>query len=275
MPQPEPFGLPAWVQHLRDRDIPVLARSADELEDWREREDDADAHQLSEFIVADPLMTLKVLATVGRHRPASLVTEPESVTAALLVLGIGPFFRHFGAQTAVEDLLAAQPSALGALQTLLHRARRAARFALGFAVHRMESEAELIHQAALLHDTAELLVGCAAPERWLAVRAGLEADPSRRSADVQQAVFGTDFVALQQALFRTWRLPERLVTMLDDHHAQTTRVRCVTLAVRLARHLGTEAGWRNAALTDDVADVAALLNLNAGATLKLLRDLDE
>jgi HD-like signal output (HDOD) protein len=270
-----PYGLAAWVALLRDRDIPVLGRSADELEDWRAREDDADAHQLTGFIIADPLMTLKLLATVGRHRPASLVTEPQSVTAALLVLGIGPFFRHFGAQPVVEDLLASSPTALKALRALLERARRAARFALGFAVHRMESETELIHQAALLHDTAELLVGCAAPDRWLAVRAALDADPAQRTLDVQQDHFGTDLVALQQALFRAWRMPERLVEMLDDHHSQSSRVRCVTLAVRLARHLGTDAGWRNAALPDDVAEVAGLLNLNPGATLKLLRDLDD
>jgi HD-like signal output (HDOD) protein len=272
---PAPMGQAAWVQHLRDREIPVLARTADELESWREREDDADAHQLAEFIAADPLMTLKVLATLGRHRPASLVTDPESVTAALLVLGIGPFFRHFGPQPVVEDQLDAHPGSARALRAMLERARRAARFALGFAVHRLEPDTELIHQAALLHDTAELLVACATPERWHAMQAALAADPSRRSAEVQQQHFGVDFISLQQSLFAMWRLPARLLAMLDDHHAHTSRVRCVTLAVRLARHLGTDTGWHNAALPDDVAEVAAHLNINPGATLKLLRDLDE
>jgi hypothetical protein len=48
-------------------------------------------------------------------------------------------------------------------------------------------------------------------------------------------------------------------------------VRNVLLAVRLARH--TAAGWDNAALADDVRDIAALLNLGEAPTLKLLRDI--
>ena len=39
-------------------------------------------------------------------------------------------------------------------------------------------------------------------------------------------------------------------------------VRNVALAVRLARH--TARGWDNAAIPDDVADIAALLNLSYG-----------
>jgi hypothetical protein len=47
----------------------------------------------------------------------------------------------------------------------------------------------------------------------------------------------------------------------------------VTLAIRLARH--TQHGWDNAALPDDIADIAALLNLSPEATLRKVRDLDE
>ena len=42
----------------------------------------------------------------------------------------------------------------------------------------------------------------------------------------------------------------------------------VTLAVRLARH--TANGWDNAAIPDDVRDIASLLNLSQTATLLLL-----
>jgi hypothetical protein len=49
-------------------------------------------------------------------------------------------------------------------------------------------------------------------------------------------------------------------------------VRNVLLAIRLARH--TKDGWDNAAIPDDVSDIAALLNLRPQPTLKLLRELD-
>jgi len=47
-------------------------------------------------------------------------------------------------------------------------------------------------------------------------------------------------------------------------------VRSVTLALRLARH--TAHGWNNPAIPDDVAEIAALLNISAAATLQLLHE---
>jgi hypothetical protein len=58
----------------------------------------------------------------------------------------------------------------------------------------------------------------------------------------------------------------------DDKHARDNKVRCVYLAVRLARHLAH--GWDNAALPDDLNDIAELLNLNPAHTLKLLHEFD-
>jgi HD-like signal output (HDOD) protein len=68
---------------------------------------------------------------------------------------------------------------------------------------------------------------------------------------------------LQQALMRTWHLPELLVRINDERHAETAQVRNVQLAVRLARH--TARGWDNAALPDDVvADLDAKLARKSG-----------
>jgi hypothetical protein len=44
------------------------------------------------------------------------------------------------------------------------------------------------------------------------------------------------------------------------------------MAARLARH--TAAGWDNAAVPDDVADIGTLLNLSPAATLDLLTEID-
>ena len=71
---------------------------------------------------------------------------------------------------------------------------------------------------------------------------------------------------------RAWHLPELLVQINDERHAETAQVRNVLLAVRLARH--TARGWDNAALSDDVRDIAALLNLGEVPTLHLLREID-
>ena len=71
---------------------------------------------------------------------------------------------------------------------------------------------------------------------------------------------------------RAWRLPELLVRISDDHHAQSAQVRNVLLAIRVARH--TQDGWDNAAVPDDVSDIASLLNLRPDSALKLLHELD-
>lgn len=264
--------LAAWVACFRSAEIPVLAETAGAIEAMRANEDQVDAHGIAEWVAADPLMTLKLLAHAGVHRPERVITQAETLTAALLLMGIGPFFRAFGPQPTVTQVLADAPAALDGLNEVLERANRSARFALAFAVHRRDHDAAVIHEAALLHDFAEMLLWCHAPALALAMHAAQRADPTLRSADVQRTMLGIELVDLQQALMKVWRLPDLLVRITDDRHAEQAEVRNVMLAVRLARH--TAQGWDNAALPDDVADVARLLNLSTGATLALLRDVD-
>jgi HD-like signal output (HDOD) protein len=262
----------SWATWLGNAEIPVLARTAAVIEELRELEDAVDARLLAESIGSDPLMTLKVLAHVARQPWKHRTTDAETVTEALVMLGIGPFFRDFGKQSTVDGHLAAQPEALAGLRQVLRRAHRAASFALGFAVHRMDHDAPVIHQAALLHDFAEMLLWCHAPVLALEIQRRQQADPALRSAEVQRAVLGVALADLQQRLMKAWRLPELLVRISDERHADSAQVRNVLLAIRLARH--SAQGWDNPAVPDDLAETAALLNLGPGPTDKLLHDLD-
>jgi len=261
-----------WATWLGNTEIPVLARTAAVIEELRELEDAVDARLLAESIGSDPLMTLKVLAHVARQPWKHRTTDAETVTEALVMLGIGPFFRAFGKQSTVDETLAAQPEALAGLRQVLRRAHRAASFALGFAVHRMDHDAPVIHQAALLHDFAEMLLWCHAPVLALEIQRRQQADPALRSAEVQREVLGVALADLQQRLMKAWRLPELLVRISDERHADSAQVRNVLLAIRLARH--SAQGWDNPAVPDDLAEIAALLNLGPGPTDKLLHDLD-
>jgi len=261
-----------WVALWRQAEIPVLRETAEQIEELRAREDEVDAHLLAPVVGADPLMCLKLLAHVSSHRSSHRVTDTETATAALVMMGIGPFFRNFGPQPTVQDKLADDARALAGLMRLLARSQRAARFALGFAVHRMDLDAEVIHEAALLHDFAEMLLWCHAPALALDIEQRQQGDPALRSAAAQRLVLGVDLVDVQQALMRGWRLPELLVRISNDHHDTAPQVRNVVLAMRLARH--TKDGWDNAAIPDDVRDISQLLNLRPASTLKLLHDLD-
>ena len=264
--------LAAWTACFRDAEIPVMADTADALEAMRAREDDVDANLIGEMIADDPLMTLKVMAYGAKNRSARVVTEPETVTSTLVMMGISPFFRAFGPQPVLEDMLADRPEALAGLSEVLRRANRAANFALSFAVHRCDPDAAVIHQAALLHDFAEMLLWCHAPDLALVIRNAQRADPTLRSSIEQHQTLNVELLDLQHALMLEWHLPDLLVRITDDKQANHQNVQCVMLGVRLARH--TAIGWDNAAIPDDVNGVAQLLNLSTEATLSLLRGLD-
>lgn len=264
--------LAAWTAYFAAAEIPVLADTAEALEALRLNEDQVDANLLGEMIAPDPLMTLKLMAYSAGHRHPRQHTDPETVTAAIVLMGITPFFTAFGAQPTVEAHLAAHPLALDGWREVLRRGRRASEFALAFAVHRLDPHTPVIHQAALLHDFAELLLWVHAPSLALDIRQAQHDDPALRSSEIQRRLLNIELADLQQSLMRSWRLPEMLTRISDDKHADHPSVQTVLLAIRVARH--SALGWYNPALPDDVSDIAALLQLSHEATRALLHDID-
>jgi HD-like signal output (HDOD) protein len=278
MPDPRfieraPRDVAGWAALFDHRQLPVLAATAAALAELRENEDAVDAHLLAETVNQDPLMTLKLLAHVAHLRRGREGSEVETVTEALVMLGIPPFFRAFAEPEVAEERLAPWPEALEGFYQVLRRSHRAARFAIGFAVHRMDHDAPLIHEAALLHDFAELLLWLHAPSLALQIQQAQAADATLRSATAQRALLNVELADLQHHLMQAWRLPSMLVKITDDHAQQSSpQLRNVLLAIRVARH--SALGWDNAALPDDIADVATLLHLAPDATARLLREID-
>lgn len=268
-----PRDLAAWTALFEHVELPMLATTAEALEELAANEDAVDAHMLADAIVDDPLMTIKVLAHVAQMRRGREGSDTETVTEALVMMGIPPFFRAFAGQPVVEDLLAEQPAARAGFRRVLRRARRAARFSMGFAVHRMDHDAAVLHEAALLHDFAELLLWLRAPALAMVIEERQRADPALRSATVQREVLHVELDELEHALMKKWRLPSLLVQISDGHALHATgQMRNVQLALRLARH--SAMGWDNAALPDDLHDIAGLLNISLDATDRLVRDID-
>jgi HD-like signal output (HDOD) protein len=271
--QRAPRDLAGWVGLFDHRSLPVLASTALALEDLRDVEDEVDAHLLTQTVASDPLMTLKLLAHVAELRRGRDGSDVETVTEALVMLGIPPFFRAFSLLPTVEERLALEPQALEGFQRVLARSNRAARFAIGFAVHRMDHDAPVIHEAALLHDFADMLLWLRAPQLAMQMQRRQEADPALRTAAVQREVLHVELADLQHALMLAWRLPSLLVQITDDHAQHpTTQARNVQLAIRVARHSAN--GWDNPALPDDVRDIADLLRLGQEPTARLLAEID-
>lgn len=272
--------LPAWIHALLEADIPVLDGTALDLEELYQLEEAkgiVDAHMLAQDLSSDPLMMLKVLVHVSRYCTRLNIEPPETLVGAIVMQGIGPFFQAFRQVPTTQAWFSDNAEGLQGLQQVIHRARRAAHFAYSFALHRQDEDAVIMHEAALLHDFAEMLLWCHAPGLAAQITRRLAEDHTLRSAQVQQEALGIELGDLAQALMRAWQLPDLLIRCTDDRHAQHPQVRTVMLSVRLARH--TQYGWDNphalAALPDDVADLAELLTLSNEAALRKVRDLDE
>jgi HD-like signal output (HDOD) protein len=287
MPDPAPLPLltsaerdvTGWAGRFDPQGLPVLAETAAAIERWRPDEDELDAHCISDTLSQDPLMMLKLFSEVARRRRRAggdeddACSDPETVTAALVLLGLGPFFRAFSPQVVAQDILRATPGAAEGFDAVLRRSRRAAAFSIAFAAHRLDPDAAVLHEAALLHDFAELLLWLRAPALAQSIADRQRHDTTLRSSQVQREVLNIELPDLRHTLMRRWRLPALLVRATDDRHATDPQVRNVLLAVRVARH--SSDGWDNPALPDDVADIAALLQLTPAPALRLLRDIDD
>lgn len=267
--------LAAWVRRFEQTEIPILQASAQRLEELRvlDEEDKVDAGMLSTLIESDPFFTVKVMAFVATKRRHTDATETETITSALVMVGVSPFFRAFGPQPTVEALLRDQPEALAGVQRVILRAERAAHFATAFAIHRRDHDVAVIRQAAFIHDFAELLMWCHAPALELDIHAKQRENAALRSAPLQRFVFHIELQELRHALMKLWRLPELLVRISDEKHAEHPMVRNVVLAVRIARH--TQDGWDNAALPDDFRDIAELLNVSERAARGFVYKVDQ
>jgi HD-like signal output (HDOD) protein len=270
----EPLNdLAAWTRYFLQAEIPVFEETSLALEELRANEENVDALMLADLIDTDPFLTMKVLAYVSAKRRNVESTQTETVVSSLVMMGVAPFFRTFGLQPTVQDQLLSQPAALEVLLGLMKRAKRAAHFATGFAVHRGDTDVAVIRQAAFLNDFAEMLMCCYAPTMEMEIRAMQQANPTLRTVSLQRFVFNIDLNDLRQALMKHWRFSELLLRISDGKHPEHPSVRSALLAARLARH--TENGWDNAALPDDIEDISKLLNATPRVTRGFVYKIDQ
>lgn len=268
-----PTTVDGWAQVFDPASLPVLARTADEIDEWRANEDQVDAHLLAEFVSRDPLMTLKLFHRLASLRPGREDSIPETVTGCLLMLGIPPFFTQFSGLAAIEDALDPYPDATQGLMAVLERSRRAADFALGFAVHRMDHDAQLIYSATLLHDVLEMLLWLRAPAMALEIARRQASDPQLRSVDAQRSVLHTSLPQLQKDLLSRWHLPTALTHLMDlSAPVASVQARNVELATRLARH--SQVTWDNPAIPDDIREIADFLQIGFEPARHLVTEID-
>lgn len=252
--------MPQWVARLSGQPLPVLRSTVLAIHAFARDPDSVSAQQVSEVVLRDPLLTLKLLRYLQQHRRASQDTDVTTIAHALMMMGLERFFRDFCGQTALEDLLSPHASALDGALHVVSRARHAALCAREWARIRHDIEVDEVMVAALLHDLAELLIWCFEPEIMLKIKCLQESGAAVRSVSAQRAVLGFALLDLQLALADAWQMPRLLHDLMDDHHAGKPRVRNVVLAVQVARHCAS--AWDGPALADDYSEIAQVLDIS-------------
>ncbi len=267
---PETGGLEHWVATLTRADLPVLKQTARDLAALREDDRRLNTSSIAGVIARDPIMTVKLLRYLQQHKHKKQTAEVVQVEQALLMLGIEPFFNKISTGLLIEDLLKSHIAALPPALRAVHRSHRASEYAMDWAARLRDLHYEEVRIAALLHDIAEILMWCFAPELMLEIRNIQQKDKTLRSRDAQQQVLGFMLLDLQRELAAQWGLPQLLLTLMNDSCANQPRVRNVVLAVNLARHSAN--GWDDAALPDDYKEIGELLRMPAEQVMIMLEE---
>ncbi len=256
----------AYVEFLSEQDIPVLRCTVRDLEALREEGDGINTRRIAAVVLADPLMTMKLLGWLQGNRRESQNHDITTIDRAIMMIGITPFFAAFADMPTVEDRLQTYPKALLGVLQVIGRARKAARLARDWAVVRHDLDVDEITVAALLREATEIMCWTFAPTLTLRIQNMQMRDPALRSEVAQRTIFGVTAKEIQLGLVRAWKMPELLITLLDEANAEHPRVRNVRLASNFARHVAR--GWDNAALPDDIDEIEKLLRINRELLLK-------
>ncbi|MBI4937829.1 MAG: HDOD domain-containing protein [Nitrosomonadales bacterium] len=268
MPQQKPQSLNGWVAFLGHSGIPVLKQTARDLASLRENPERLSARRVAEIIARDPMMTVKLLRYLQQHKHRKQEHEVMQIEQALLMLGVEAFFNKLAPEPLAEEMPRGNLEALIHLLHVVRRSHRASSYALDWAVRLRDLHFEEVRIAALLHDLAEMLMWCFAPDDMMKIRAMKQQDKSLRSHAAQEQVLGFPLAALQSALAREWNLPKLLLALMDSTRANEQRVRNVVLAVNLARHSAN--GWDDAALPGDYGGIGDLLHMKPEEVMVML-----
>ena len=266
--QQEKKSLDNWVSFLSQTEIPVLKQTARDLGALLDDPNKLSARKVALVIAVDPMLTVKVLRYLQTHKHRSQTNEVIQVEQALIMMGVEAFFHKIPPKPLVQEVLQGHTDALIQLLHVIHRSHRASEYAFDWAVRLSDLHYEEVRIAALLHDLAEMLMWCFAPQQMLEIRELQLQDKTLRTRAAQEQVFGFNLLDMQKQLVKNWELPQLLLTLMDDACANHQRVRNVIYAVNLARHSAN--GWDDAALPDDYTDIAELLRMTPEHVMLML-----
>ena len=258
------------MKRLKTVDIPVLRQTAREVAKLQQDEKNISARAISAVVLNDPFMAFKVLSYAKQNASKRQVQDILEVEAAIIMMGTTTFYRNLFPDFLVEDRLKSNIPALTHLLKLIKRAHLAAYYAADWAALHKDLHSEETWIATLLHDFAEMLMWCFAPDKMNTIFDMQKKDKSLRSKDAQEQVLGFHISDLQKELINAYAIPSSLMQLMEEDEGVglSKRATGVLLAVNLARHSAN--GWDDAALPYDYKAIAHFLNVDVQRVLYLI-----
>lgn len=255
-----------YAQTLSAIDIPVLSKTSLALAQMHGQIDFITTSSLSKLFSADPFASLRALrAAKSSLGSKSIGHELETVPRCAIHMGFVPFFDAMLQAPVLQKIL--PPKALIECAKTVSISQNAYKYAFRWSIMRQDLAAEETATAALLINTAELMLWLALPQKMLAYSSLKQARPTERSSVLQFESFGTDFFAIQQKLIEKWSLPAFIgKLMAPDPDSDDLRLKTAQLACALARH--SKSGWDNPALPDDFKALETLIHLDHNEALR-------
>lgn len=258
--QIENNAIALWIYFLSKKPIPVLKLTARELQNLKEDENKLTVRNITPIVLHDPFMVFRVLSYAKQHPSKYQQQDLIQVEQAILMMGTNAFYEKLPTNLLIEDQLKDKLPALGQLLKIVKRTHRATYFATDWAAYHKDLRSDEVHIATLLHDLAEMLMWCFAPNKMLNIAHLQQADKTLRSKAAQERVLGFKVSDLQKALIEAFQLPPLLSKLMDDENSNDHHATNVRLAINLARHSAN--GWDDAALPDDYKEIAEFLRVD-------------
>lgn len=254
------WGVEQWVAFLKDKEIPVLYVSRQQMLAQAETAQVLSPRELADFVLRDPYLSLKLLRRAEGKRSRTLGQETSTALASVLQTGTDELMRL------TIDSVTTQLGIVG-LDECAHRAVIASHVGRNWAAARADVSVEEIALAALLAEAGELLLWHFAPELPQKALDELKSGRALRTLQAQQQAVGFSFKQLTMSLVQAWDLPP-LITMLI-RGSDNLRANIARLAVDTARHIVTHP--ENPAIPADIINIKTLLRSNdAGILLAAL-----
>ena len=245
---PDPSG--SWADPARAQDMPILPESLAELRRLRSAAT-LDAQRLQAVTLKDPALAAHILVRFAAKQPPQGGRRAESLSHAILLLGVEPLVEHLTTLPALPGKLGPD-AALGYRRTMA-TACHAGALAGVWTPRSWRTRAESIAVSARLSFISELLVWAQHPQASDLFAGG--PDPEER----QRTALGATVAEIGVRVASSWNLPEFAALAFAPTEIDQEGCDAARLAGQIARTAAVN--WHSPAYREDLARAAECMQV--------------